>query len=67
VPSTALLFRYSALTFNTHRIHYDAPYAEQVERYRPLVQGVHLMAVRAEERIPEILSLAGIPSLVDLA
>jgi 3-methylfumaryl-CoA hydratase len=37
VPSTALLFRYSALTFNTHRIHYDAPYAEQVERYRGLV------------------------------
>ena len=37
VPSTALLFRYSALTFNTHRIHYDAPYAQQVERYRGLV------------------------------
>jgi 3-methylfumaryl-CoA hydratase len=37
VPSTALLFRYSALTFNTHRIHYDAPYAQAVERYRGLV------------------------------
>jgi 3-methylfumaryl-CoA hydratase len=36
-PSSALLFRYSALTFNTHRIHYDTPYAEQVERYRGLV------------------------------
>lgn len=36
-PSSALLFRYSALTFNTHRIHYDAPYAEQIERYRGLV------------------------------
>ncbi|MGB7409244.1 MAG: hypothetical protein WA908_12125 [Pontixanthobacter sp.] len=36
-PSTALLFRYSALTFNTHRIHYDAPYARGVERYRGLV------------------------------
>jgi 3-methylfumaryl-CoA hydratase len=36
-PSPGLLFRYSALTFNTHRIHYDAPYAEQVERYRGLV------------------------------
>lgn len=36
-PSSALLFRYSALTFNTHRIHYDAPYARQVERYRGLV------------------------------
>lgn len=36
-PSTPLLFRYSALTFNTHRIHYDAPYAQAVERYRGLV------------------------------
>ena len=37
VPSATLLFRYSALTFNTHRIHYDAPYAQDVERYRGLV------------------------------
>ncbi|MEA1618921.1 MaoC family dehydratase N-terminal domain-containing protein [Erythrobacter sp. T5W1-R] len=36
-PDPRLLFRYSALTFNTHRIHYDAPYAEEVERYRGLV------------------------------
>ncbi len=36
-PDTRLLFRYSALTFNTHRIHYDAPYAQRVERYRGLV------------------------------
>ncbi len=36
-PDPRLLFRYSALTFNTHRIHYDAPYAESVERYRGLV------------------------------
>ncbi len=36
-PDARLLFRYSALTFNTHRIHYDAPYAEQIERYRGLV------------------------------
>lgn len=32
-----LLFRYSALTFNGHRIHYDAPYARDVEHYRDLV------------------------------
>ena len=37
VPSETLLFRYSALTFNTHRIHYDAPYARDAERYRGLV------------------------------
>lgn len=36
-PDERLLFRYSALTFNTHRIHYDAPYASAVERYRGLV------------------------------
>ncbi|MEL6237882.1 MAG: MaoC family dehydratase N-terminal domain-containing protein [Pseudomonadota bacterium] len=36
-PDPRLLFRYSALTFNAHRIHYDAPYARQVERYRGLV------------------------------
>ena len=27
------LFRYSALTFNSHRVHYDQPYATQVEVY----------------------------------
>ncbi len=37
VPDPRLLFRYSALTFNTHRIHYDLPYARNVERYRGLV------------------------------
>ena len=36
-PDSRLLFRYSALTFNTHRIHYDAPYAHDIERYRGLV------------------------------
>ncbi|WP_283420267.1 MaoC family dehydratase N-terminal domain-containing protein [Sphingopyxis sp. Geo48] len=37
VPSEALLFRYSALTFNSHRIHYDLPYATHEEGYRGLV------------------------------
>jgi len=37
VPDERLLFRYSALTFNTHRIHYDTPYAREIERYRSLV------------------------------
>lgn len=36
-PSEALLFRYSALTFNSHRIHYDLPYAVGEENYRGLV------------------------------
>ena len=38
VPATpTLLFRYSAMTFNGHRFHYDQPYATQVEGYADLV------------------------------
>jgi methylenetetrahydrofolate reductase (NADPH) len=33
--------------------------AEQVQNYRSLAQGVHLMAIKAEERIPAILAMAG--------
>lgn len=36
-PDPVLLFRYSALTSNGHRIHYDQPYARQEEGYRDLV------------------------------
>lgn len=36
-PEPVLLFRYSALTFNGHRIHYDRPYAINVEAYPGLV------------------------------
>ena len=36
-PDPVLLFRYSALTFNSHRIHYDRPYAMDVEGYPGLV------------------------------
>lgn len=36
-PKTPLLFRYCALTFNSHRIHYDLPYARDVEGYPALV------------------------------
>lgn len=37
VPDAVLLFRYSALTFNGHRIHYDYRYARDVEGYPGLV------------------------------
>ena len=37
VPDEALLLRYCAITFNTHRIHYDLPYATERERYPALV------------------------------
>ena len=36
-PTPEMLFRYSSLTFNTHRIHYDYPYATQVEGYKNIV------------------------------
>ncbi len=36
-PDPVLLFRYSALTFNSHRIHYDRSYATGVEGYPGLV------------------------------
>jgi 3-methylfumaryl-CoA hydratase len=36
-PDPVLLFRYSALTFNGHRIHYDHPYVTKVEGYPNLV------------------------------
>jgi 3-methylfumaryl-CoA hydratase len=37
VPDPTLLFRFSALTFNAHRIHYDRDYARNVESYPGLV------------------------------
>jgi 3-methylfumaryl-CoA hydratase len=36
-PDSTMLFRYSALTFNGHRIHYDADYCREVEGYPNLV------------------------------
>jgi 3-methylfumaryl-CoA hydratase len=43
-PDPVLLFRYSALTFNSHRIHYDRPYATSVEGYPGLVVHGPLLA-----------------------
>src|SRR5262249_47055545 len=37
IPDPVLLFRYSALTFNGHRIHYDRTYATETEGYPGLV------------------------------
>ncbi|HGM5581824.1 TPA: MaoC family dehydratase N-terminal domain-containing protein [Pseudomonas putida] len=36
-PTPTLLFRYSAITFNGHRIHYDHPYVTETEGYPGLV------------------------------
>ena len=43
-PDPVLLFRYSALTLNGHRIHYDRPYATAVEGYPGLVVHGPLLA-----------------------
>lgn len=46
VPSTTLLFRFSALTFNSHRIHYDSHYAQQEEGYPGLIVHGPLIAIQ---------------------
>jgi 3-methylfumaryl-CoA hydratase len=69
--SPTLLFRYSAVTFNGHRIHYDEPYAITVEHYPGLV--VHgpmqatLMLNLATERLgrqPKRFSYRGVNPLI---
>ena len=44
-PDPVLLFRFSAATFNSHRIHYDRPYAMEVEAYPALVVHGPLIAL----------------------
>jgi 3-methylfumaryl-CoA hydratase len=44
VPDAVLLFRYSALTFNGHRIHYDRRYVTEVEAYPGLIVHGPLLA-----------------------
>ncbi len=48
-PDPVLLFRYSALTFNGHRIHYDHPYATGVEGYPGLIVHGPLLATLMAE------------------
>lgn len=58
VPDSTLLFRYSALTFNAHRIHYDRDYARDEEGYPeivvqgPLTATLLLDALKAE--VPDV-------------
>ena len=59
-PTAALLFRFSAVTFNSHRIHYDHSYATSVEHYPGLVvQGpltAMLLAMSASRRLQRPLA-----------
>ena len=68
-----LLFRYSAATFNGHRIHYDLPYATEVEKYPGLV--VHgplqatllmTMAIRQRGRPPARFRFRGVHPMFHL-
>jgi 3-methylfumaryl-CoA hydratase len=52
-PDPVLLFRYSALTFNAHRIHYDRPYAMNEEGYPGLVVHGPLIATLLLELLRE--------------
>jgi 3-methylfumaryl-CoA hydratase len=55
VPDDVLLFRYSALTFNAHRIHYDRRYAKEVEGYPGLVVHGPLIATLLLDLLREAL------------
>ena len=73
-PDPVLLFRFSALTFNGHRIHYDRPYASDVEGYPGLVVHGPLTAVllmelvrRKADRPVARFSFRGLAPLFDLA
>lgn len=48
-PSAVNLFRFSAATFNSHRIHYDLPYAQEQERYPALIVHGPFIAARLAE------------------
>ena len=63
-PDPVLLFRYSALTFNGHRIHYDRTYAMEAEGYPglvvhgPLIATLLLDALRRNRRNIDIASFS---------
>lgn len=54
-PTSTLLFRYSALTFNGHRIHYDVDYCRDVEGYPGLVVHGPLIATMLAGLASEIV------------
>jgi 3-methylfumaryl-CoA hydratase len=54
-PEERLLFRYSAFMGNGHRIHYDAPYARDVEGYPALVVHGPLLATWLMQAAVDVL------------
>ena len=64
VPDDVLLFRYSALTFNGHRIHYDRRYVTQVEGYPGLIVHGPLIATLLLDLLRRELPGAEVASFV---
>jgi len=58
-PDTTMLFRYSAVTFNGHRIHYDLDFCQNVEGYPGLVVHGPLIATWILELARDYLSGSG--------
>ena len=70
-PTSTMLFRYSAMTFNGHRIHYDDPYARNVEFYDGLVVHGPLqatlminLAATLLDHAPKTFSYRGVSPLI---
>jgi 3-methylfumaryl-CoA hydratase len=55
-PTDVLLFRYSALTFNGHRIHYDRKYVTEVEDYPGLIVHAPLIATLLVDLVRQSIS-----------
>ncbi len=74
-PSPVMLFRYSALTFNGHRIHYDRDYCRDIEGYPGLVFHGPLTATlmlqlameHNGDKVPERFEFRAISPLYDTA
>ena len=73
VLDPVLLFRFSAVTFNSHRIHYDRDYAKSVENYPGLVVhgplqailGFHYACQEQPDRQPQAYRFKGVRPLFD--
>jgi 3-methylfumaryl-CoA hydratase len=74
VPDPVLLFRYSALTFNGHRIHYDRKYVTETEGYPGLIVHGPLIATllvdllrRSTDRPLKSFNFRAVSPLFDIA
>jgi 3-methylfumaryl-CoA hydratase len=72
IADPVLLFRYSALTFNGHRIHYDRDYVTKIEGYPGLIVHGPLQAALMVEfaaklrgKMPKAFSYRGVQPLFD--